>query len=511
MKSKIITNEKFIDCINEYSNQCYDIIIFIYTFEQWNDLSSHKYIDLNKVIDFDGSINCFEYNKCLTNNPNQKVILFGLGLTKECNITLFRKSIYNCMCNILKKSCKNICIYFDINCIPNKNIEQYVDNMVMICTLSNYNFDKYNTNTNSNSKKNKIIEIDYNFGYLSVLNQNRVINSFSTSRIMSKQTNNARNLINERGNVCNPDYIEQVCRNMSQKYSFNMKVIKGQQLLDERMNLFYSVGKGSRYEPRLILLEYYGNKKHKNIQYSLVGKGITFDTGGYHLKPKGSIENMYIDMSGSAVVLSVLRGLHQLNVPINVVVALCIAENVIDKNSYLPNDIYVSRKGYTVEISNTDAEGRLVMADSMTYVQDIYNPEILIDVATLTGGCITALGESIAGIFGNNQYLINKIIKSGNYKYERCWYLPILEEHTESLVGDESDLLSMGKFNGASASIAGAFLSKFINKNVKWVHIDIAGPSKLEYVKNWQYKSGTGFGVGLLLHYFINKYKINNI
>lgn len=519
MKSKLITIEKFNNILIENTNE-YNIIVFLLTIEQWNDpnYTMNQYFDKSKILDFDGSVGINEYNKCLINNisklsqlsqvselselSEQKVILIGLGNEKDCNINTFRKCVYNGICNVLNKNVEKICIYVDIQniAIP-KKLQQYVDNIVMICTLSNYKFNKYTSN------KLKLNQIDYNFGNLTVLNQKLVIDTLNRSFVMSKQTNNARNLINDRGSQCNPDFIENYCRDISSKYSFTMKVIKGQQLVDERMNLFYSVGKGSRFEPRLILIEYFGNKSTNKIQYSLVGKGITFDTGGYHLKPKGSIEAMYIDMSGAAVVLSVLRGLKELNVKVNVVVAMCIAENVINNKSYLPNDIYISRKGYSVEISNTDAEGRLVMADTLTYVQDIYEPNIIIDIATLTGGCITALGESIAGIFGNNEYIINKIIQAGTFKYERCWHLPIFEEHYEAIKGDESDLKSMGTFNGASALIAGAFLGKFINKNVKWVHIDIAGPSKLETIKNWQYKSGTGFGVGLLLQYFINECK----
>ena len=510
MKSKLIDNYMNL-------NIEYDIIVFCFTLEQWNILitepQNSKYyelIDVSKVIDFKGEINTFEFNKCYKPNSNQKVLLFSIESDKNGvyrfnkrfhQIKSFRKNIYNLTKLCIDNKFNNVLLHIDLLNYPlhTKFVKQYVDNLCMIVRLTNYSFDKYITL----NKKHKIKVFDLFIE--SSLNKQELYDTFQRSKIMSKYTNYARNLINERANICNPNYLEEKCLEISKKYNLPIKIIKGEQLLNENMNLFYSVGVGSQYLPRLIIFEFLNGDDNGVIDIALIGKGITFDTGGYNLKPKGSIEDMYIDMSGSAVVLSVLLGLIELNVKKNIVVALPIAENMIDGKAFRPSDILTSRKGISVEIGNTDAEGRLLIADTMTYIQDMYKINSIIDIATLTGGIVTALGESIAGIFGNYEAndMIKELIKAGNYKYERCWHLPILDEHIESLKGKESDINSMGNFNGAQASVASAFLSQFINDDIKWVHIDIAGPSSLKYIDNWQYKSGTGFGVGLLLQYLI--------
>jgi leucyl aminopeptidase len=509
MKSKLIDNYMNL-------NSVYDIIVFCFTLEQWNVLISEpqksKYshlIDVSKVIDFKGDINTFEFNKCYKLDSNQKVLLYSIEPEKNgvyrfnkrfYQIKSFRKNIYNLTKLLIENKSNNVLLHIDlIHISQNFIIKQYIDNLCMIVRLTNYNFDKYITL----NKKHKIKVFDLFIEC--ILDKQDLYDTFHKSKVMSKYTNYARNLINERANICNPDYLEEKCVEISKKYNLPIKIIKGDELLKENMNLFYSVGVGSMYLPRLIIFEFLNGNNDGIIDIALIGKGITFDTGGYNLKPKGSIEDMYIDMSGSAVVLSVLLGLIELNIKKNIIVALPIAENMIDGKAYRPSDILISRKGLSVEIGNTDAEGRLLIADTMTYIQDMYKINSIIDIATLTGGIVTALGESIAGIFGNYEAndMIKELIKAGNYKYERCWHLPILDEHIESLKGKESDINSMGNFNGAQALVASAFLSQFINDDIEWVHIDIAGPSSLKYINNWQYKSGTGFGVGLLLQYLI--------
>lgn len=522
MKTKLFTNQEFI--LNLHNKSEYEYIVFLISEEDWNNpqyyLFSHSIIDKTKIIDFDASYNSFEYNKCLFNNVEQKVILFGLGnlnVLKNQKLYYFRKSFFELsktLQTLLNKNLKrkNDC-YILINLylpdiflqkINQYQLQQILDNLFMIISLSNYQYTKHLTEKPILIKNCHIyihlIEYDkFNIKYLE--------KALYQSYIMSKFTNFARNLINERGDICNPQYIEDISYQVYNKYrsvnNLKIKVIKGEELKKENMNLFYAVGQGSINPARLIIFEYQGNLE-SNIYTALVGKGISFDTGGINIKSGNGMDGMYMDMSGSAVVLSVLQGIIELKLPVNVVIGLCVAENMIGSKAYRPYDILKSRKGLSVEIKNTDAEGRLVMADTMTYLQDKYNVKTMIDIATLTGAIITALGDSIAGIFGNNQKLIKQLIKSGNYKYERCWQLPILEEHIESLKGEESDIVNMGNFNGGGASIASAFLSKFINEGVQWAHLDIAGTSKYTLKNGMSYKSGTGFGVGLLLKYFLN-------
>jgi len=499
---------KLIDKLQNNSINDYDIIIICFTKNQWDNFVSNPsnsvykdIINIEHLLDFDGTSGKYEYIKI----NKQRYLLYSIEENKDkvykyskknIFIKSLRKSIYKLVKKCIDKKYKRIILNIDL--VGVENVKQIIDNLLMVIRLTNYTFDKY-----LKSKRHKIKHFDFKIE--SDLEYDIMNDILNKSRVMSKYTNYARNLINERANVCNPDYLEDLCLKISKKHNLKIKIIKGNELLKENMNLFYSVGKGSNYEPRLIILEYIKNGNSKDIDIAFVGKGITFDTGGYNLKPNGSIKEMYIDMAGSAVLLSVLLGMIELNIKKNVVFALSIAENMVDSKSYRPSDILISRKGLSVEVDNTDAEGRLVMADTLTYIQDNYNIISIIDVATLTGGVISGLGESIAGIFGNEEAneLIRNLINVGNFKYERCWNLPILDEHIDAIKGKESDLISSGKFNGGQALVATAFLRQFVNDNVKWVHLDIAGPTTLYTIKDWNYGSGTGFGVGLLLQYLL--------
>lgn len=210
--------------------------------------------------------------------------------------------------------------------------------------------------------------------------------------------------MNQRGSEAIPSTIETMVNNLvkGKDQIKSVKIIKGKELLKEWMNLFYEVGKGASDEPRYIAVHYKGNPASDDVEYAIIGKGLTYDTGGLNLKPTNSIEEMYMDKGGACATLGALHGALSMKLPINVVFAIGLAENAIDANSYKPMDIITSRKGYTVEIGNTDAEGRLVLADTLTYTQDVYKPKKIVDLATLTGAAMMALGDKAACIFTNN-------------------------------------------------------------------------------------------------------------
>lgn len=280
----------------------------------------------------------------------------------------------------------------------------------------------------------------------------------------------------------------------------SLRVLHEEDLKEEGMNMFLSVGQASVCPPRLVILEYRGNA-NSDKKIALIGKGITFDTGGLNLKPTGSIENMHMDMCGSAAVLGAIRAASRENLKVNIVCALALAENAIGSKAVKPLTIVKSHKGITVENNNTDAEGRLVLGDAMSYVQKEYKPTKVIDVATLTGACMVALGEHCAGLFSNSDDLAKKLETAGTECYERCWRLPILPEHTAALKGSQSDSRSTGRARYGGASTAAAFLQKFVYEGVDWAHLDIAGPSNYSSAKSYFPKGATGFGVQLLYTY----------
>lgn len=280
----------------------------------------------------------------------------------------------------------------------------------------------------------------------------------------------------------------------------DVRVVKGNQLLEQKMGLFHAVGRTAQSEPRCIVVKYEGDPdSDKSI--ALVGKGVTYDTGGLNLKPTGYMEDMYGDKNGACAVIGALKGVLESKPKLNIVFAVGLAENAIGSQSYKPGDILTSMKGLTVEIGNTDAEGRLVLADTFTYVQKEFKVSKLIDLATLTGAIKVALGSETAGFFSNDDAMAAALEKSSKNVFEAVWRMPIMDEHRDSMKSSFADLNNKGKTPYGGSSQAAAFLEKFIDKEVKWIHLDIAGPAMLKSAKPPMCADGTGFGAQLLLDY----------
>jgi leucyl aminopeptidase len=268
--------------------------------------------------------------------------------------------------------------------------------------LSNYKFKKEGTyrpektDSEDNNKEKDNIKEPYHFiPQINIFNDKHLAKHEDSIRLWINLANASlytRSLANERPNVANCDYFEDIARDLvKSRQGTGIEVIKGDNLIKNNLNLLYSVGKSAESAPRLIVLTYKGDKENKNYSHAIVGKGLTFDTGGLNLKPTNFIEDMHLDKHGACNTLSVFKNVVDMGLPINVVCAIAMAENSIDGLSYKPSDIIKSHKGYTVEITNTDAEGRLVLADALSYVQEKYKPENIIDLATLTGACMVAL------------------------------------------------------------------------------------------------------------------------
>ena len=282
--------------------------------------------------------------------------------------------------------------------------------------------------------------------------------------------------------------------------------IHGAGIRDAGMKLFWAVGKGAKHPPALTILEYIGDKSSPTTT-ALVGKGVTFDSGGLNVKPFGSMETMHQDKMGAMATLCAFKAIAQLKLPINVVLAAGFAENAIGSYSYHPSVILRSLKGPTVEILNTDAEGRLILADVMTYVQNKAKlgkkVDTIIDVATLTGAMVMALGEKRAGVFGNDPATIARLIQAGSRVGEPLWPMPIGPEHSKGVEGNLSDLVNVSnRKNGGGACTAAAFLNNFVEPSVKWAHMDIAGPGCGGKANGVLPDGAPGFGVQTLVDYF---------
>ncbi len=315
--------------------------------------------------------------------------------------------------------------------------------------------------------------------------------------------NYARELGQLPGNVINPPALAEICIGLAEKYNLKVKILEEKELEKIGAEAILSVGKGSSTQPRMIVLEYIAEKPKSEKPIVLVGKAITFDTGGYSLKSVDGIKGMKFDKMGGVTVLATILAASILEIPQNVVGIICAAENMISHEAYRPDDIIKTLSGKTVEILSTDAEGRLVLADGLTYAQRNFQPHCIIDFATLTGGIVTALGKIRAGLFSNNPELSDKLFKSGESTFERLWPMPLDEDYFEFIKGDDADLKNSGGREGHPI-MGGIFLKQFIETDVPWAHIDIAGAAISTKAENYQPKGANGFGIRLMLDY-LNK------
>lgn len=315
----------------------------------------------------------------------------------------------------------------------------------------------------------------------------------------------ARDWDHEPANIINPLTLAEWTQFLAEENGLNYTVFDELALSKMGAEGILSVGRGSQTPPRMIVLEYLGGKPN-TPPLIFVGKAITFDTGGYSLKDTTNIQGMKYDKCGGIAVIATLLAASLLNLPVNIVGIVGAAENMISSTAYRPDDILRTMSGKTVEIISTDAEGRLVLADALTYAQRHYTPRAIIDLATLTGGVVVALGRVFGGIMGNDQTLIKDLIQSGEASGERLWQLPLDEEYVQALKGDDADLKNSGGREG-HAILGGMFLKQFVDDNIPWAHLDIAGVANTTKDLPYSPKGPTGFGVRLLIE-FLKKYSV---
>ena len=312
----------------------------------------------------------------------------------------------------------------------------------------------------------------------------------------------ARDLVNENASIMTPQKLALEAHAVARAGNLRVTVLDEKQIVKKGLHLLGAVGQGSCTPPRLIFIEYSGNRSSEE-KTAVVGKGITFDSGGQNLKPTGHIETMRLDMAGAAAVLGAMKAIAALRPKVNVVGCIAAAHNAIGSRAYFPGDIYPSFAGKTVEICSTDAEGRLVLADAMAYCRKVFRPTRIVDLATLTGGMLLSLGEFVAGLFSNNDRLSEALFASGERTGERLWRFPLYKEYCESMKSDFADLRNLSKFKkGYAGSITGAaFIQEFV-EGLPWAHCDIAGTAWNENGARGEVPQyATGFGVRLLMDF----------
>jgi leucyl aminopeptidase len=307
----------------------------------------------------------------------------------------------------------------------------------------------------------------------------------------------ARDLGNQPPNVCNPTYLAREAKKLARDARVRVKVIDERDIEKLGMGAFMSVTRGSATPGKLIIVEYRGTSA-KTPPIALVGKGITFDTGGISLKPPASMDEMKFDMCGAAAVLGTTKAAIDAKLPVNLVTLVAAAENMPSGSATRPGDVVRSMSGQTIEILNTDAEGRLVLCDTLTYAER-YKPKVVIDVATLTGACVVALGSHASGLFTNDDALAVDLLAAGEFVWDRAWQMPVWDDYQQALKSNFADMANVGGRDGG-AVVAACFLSRFAKK-FAWAHLDVAGSA---YASGTA-KGSTGRPVPLLFQYVLNQ------
>jgi leucyl aminopeptidase len=359
--------------------------------------------------------------------------------------------------------------------------------------LALYSFDKYKETKEPTSK---IEEVTILINSDSLRFQSVV----EKANIIVEAVNFARDIGNMPPNDCPPAHLASIAVSLAQDYGMKVRIMDRYELENMGMGGIVAVGKGSNNPPKLIVLEYNGANDPQQKPYLLVGKAVTFDTGGISIKPSEKMDEMKFDKCGGCTVLAIIRAIASIKLAVNVVCIVPSVENMPSATSYRPGDIIRMYNGKSVEVLNTDAEGRMILADAIAYGISTYSPKSVIDLATLTGAAIIALGANVAAMIGSNKQLVDRLRKLSDKTGEKMWELPLYDEYHEQIRSTYADIKNVGGRPGGAITAA-AFLSNFVN-DVPWVHIDIAGTAWTQegtHEKSYNHRGATGFGVRTLV------------
>ena len=382
------------------------------------------------------------------------------------------------------------------NSLNSRSEKDFIGRFLHGLKLKSYEFNIYKT-----KKEKKIILIN-----VIGKKNNLTIKNELKFKALEEGTNFARDLVSEPPNVLNPkEYVNRLLK--LRKLGIKVTVYNESQLKKLGMHSLLGVGRGSINESFLVSLEWNGNKKDKKAPLSFVGKGVCFDTGGISLKPARFMEEMKYDMAGSAVVVGLIKNLAIRKSKVNAVGVVGLVENMPGGNAQRPGDIVKSYSGKTIEVLNTDAEGRLVLADALSFTEKKFKPKCIIDLATLTGAIIMALGEEYAGLFSNNNDLSSKIEKAGEKVGEKVWRLPLHKNYDKLMNSPVADIQNINYAGGAGSITAAQFLQRFILNKTPWAHLDIAGMAFSKKAANLNPRGATGFGVRLLNRFIEENYE----
>ena len=470
-------------------------------------------------------------NKIPKDAKDNEIILVKDKTTKYKAVKLSNKSLFSNKLFLQKKfhvqniKDKN---YIFVNCIKSKTSLDYEKlGSQLYIFLKNNRFDKSFFVSNSTFLTNVQLEKllhgaqlkSYEFNIYKTDKTKNETNNLYIVGDKSKKSNVLRNklssllegvfltrdLVSEPGNILHPDeYAKRITK--LRKFGLKVVVYDKKKLKKLGMNALLGVGQGSVRGSYLVTIEWNG-KKNKSKPLAFVGKGVCFDTGGYSLKPAKFMEDMTYDMAGSATVVGLMKTLALRKSKINAVGVVGLVENMVSGNAQRPGDIVKSYSGKTIEILNTDAEGRLVLADALTFTEEKFKPQFIVDLATLTGAIIVSLGSEYAGLFSNNDKLSKQLIDAGESVEEKLWRMPLNENFDKLINSKNADMQNINYVGGAGSTTAAQFLQRFIINKTPWAHLDIAGMAFSKYAGSLNSSGATGYGVRLLDKFVEDNYE----
>ena len=410
------------------------------------------------------------YLRFVKAGQSQNVLFVGLGKKKELTLSGLREALISASAYLSKAKVPSFS--FHLSSVAWSGKRSFSEVAQAVCeslVLPLYKFTKFKKDEDPDSGVKAVT--------LAVDSLEEVLEGkkgLSKAKVFIDASNLVRDLVNTPHNAMQAPDLAQAAQDVAKAVGLKCTVFTEKELQKEGFGALLAVNQGSDIPPRFVILEHHAGKKELDT-VCLVGKGITFDSGGISLKPPDAMETMKDDMAGSATVLGIMEIVAKLNLPLHVVGFMAITNNMPSGKATVPGDIVKSYLGKTIEILNTDAEGRLILADAVAYADKHYKPNLLIDFATLTGACVVALGEAGAGVMGTAQKAIDRLKDLSCLTGDKIWQLPLWEEYREELKSDIADLKNIGNTRGAGSSKGGMFIQAFINDKTPWVHFDIAG------------------------------------
>ncbi len=418
-----------------------------------------------------------------------KLLVLGLGERKSWGLRRFSLLSRRVVQAAKAERCRSAAVWLEPAQVKGEPWDRLGQAIAENAVMSAYDFDKYKQ-PDASAVSVRELAVSVPAQHLAEARE-----GVRVGQIIGEAVNKARDLGNTPGGEMTPASLAKVAQASGKENKFKVQVLGRRELVRLGAGGILGVANGSSEEPKLIVMEYAGGKK-REAPLVFVGKGVTFDSGGLNLKPTGSISDMHLDMLGGAAVIGALSAVARLKLPVNVTGVVPAVENMPGSAGYRPGDLLKSLSGKTIEVLNTDAEGRIILADALTYAARL-KPRFIVDVATLTGSCVVALGEKLAGLFTPDEELQAGLVEAARVSGDHVWPMPMWDEYDDEVKGTFGDLQNVGKSRYGDAIVAALFLKRFVGE-APWAHLDIAGPMKTTDGQSLS-KGATGFGVRLLV------------